>query len=122
MPDHIKIAFIASECVPYAKTGGLADVVSALPGALKRMGHEVIIIIPLYKFIDRNKFQIKPFITPMGVRMGDREEWCAVHTITNDDGVPIYFVEFSNYFHREGLYHDADYNDYLDNPRRFALL
>jgi starch synthase len=122
MTDHIKIAFIASECFPYAKTGGLADVVGDLPGALKQMGHEVIIIIPLYKGIDRSKFQIKPFITPMGVWMGDREEWCAVHTTTNDDDVPVYFIEFSNYFDRDGLYHDADFNDYLDNPRRFAFL
>ena len=66
----MKIAFLASECVPYAKTGGLADVVGALPGALSELGHEVIIIMPLYRSINRNKFKIKPFISPIGVWMG----------------------------------------------------
>ncbi len=122
MPTALKIAFIASECVPYAKTGGLADVVGALPGALKQLGHQPIIILPLYGRIDRKKFDIQPALTPLGVWMGDTQEWCAAHHTVNDDGVPVYFIEFSNYFARDGLYHDADFNDYLDNPRRFAFL
>lgn len=122
MPDHLKVAFIASECVPYAKTGGLADVVGALPGALKKLGHEVIIIMPLYQVIDRIKFRIQPVIAPMGVWMGEKVEWCTVQSTTNDESVPVYFIEFRNYFDRDGLYHDSNFNDFLDNPRRFALL
>jgi starch synthase len=122
MSNPMKIVFIGSECVPYAKTGGLADVVGALPGFLKKMGHEVIIIMPLYRIIDRNKFQINPFLAPIGVWMGGKAEWCAVHKTTNEDGVEVYFIEFDQYFDRDGLYHDAEYNDYLDNPRRFAFL
>ncbi len=122
MSQPLKIVFIASECVPFAKSGGLADVVGALPGALQKLGHKVIVILPLYKSIDRAKFDIQPILSPLGVWMGDTEEWCSVHGTTNPDGVPAYFIEFANYFDRDGLYHDAEFNDFLDNPRRFAFL
>ena len=122
MPKPLKIVFIASESVPFAKTGGLADVVGALPGALQKLGHKVIILMPLYRSINRAKFDIQPILSPMGVWMGEKEEWCSVHGAANPDGVPVYFIEFSNYFERDGIYHDAEFNDYLDNPRRFAFL
>lgn len=118
----MKIAFIASEAVPYVKTGGLADVVGALPGYLKKLGHEPIIILPLYGRIDRNKFNLVPDVNPLGVWMGDTEEWCGVYSTTNADGVKVYFIESEKFFAREGIYHDSDFNDYLDNPRRFAFL
>ena len=54
--------------------------------------------------------------------MGDTEEWCSVYGTTNTEDIPVYFIEFANYFDRDGLYHDAEFNDYLDNPRRFAFL
>ena len=122
MSQFLKIVFIASECVPYAKTGGLADVVGALPISLKRLGHDPIIIMPLYGSIDRDKFNLQPWLSPMGVWMGDKLEWCAVYRMDHEESVPVYFIEFSNYFAREGLYHDADMNDFVDNPRRFAFL
>lgn len=122
MPQSLTSVFIASECVPYAKTGGLADVVGALPVALKRLGHTPVIILPLYGNIDRRKYDIRPWLSPMGVWMGDQEEWCTVHRAWHDESIPVYFIEFSNYFDRQGLYHDADMNDFLDNPRRFAFL
>jgi starch synthase len=119
--NKLKIAMIASECVPYSKTGGLADVVGALPAALHSLGHEVIVIIPKYSFIDYIRYGLQPFINPMGVWMGNEEEWCSVHRCEND-GVPVYFIESNKYFDRWGLYHDADFNDYQDNPRRFGFL
>jgi starch synthase len=122
MSESLRIAFIASESVPFAKTGGLADVVGSLPGALRELGHKVIVIMPLYRSVDRRKFDIEPILSPMGVWMGDSQEWCTVHGAANPDGVPVYFIEFDNYFNRDGLYHDAEFNDFLDNPRRFAFL
>ena len=122
MPKSYKIVFIASECVPYAKTGGLADVVGALPGTLKSLGNEVIIVMPLYGEIDRDKFIIDLHLQTMGVWMGNAQEWCSVYRTVNDDGVEVYFLEFDKYYARPGLYHDSDFNDYLDNPRRFAFL
>ena len=117
----MKIAFLAAECVPYAKTGGLADVVGALPQVLRRMGHDVIVVMPKYGSINTQRYPMRPFLAPMGVWMGNAEEWCAIHTADND-GVPVYFVEAGKYFDRHGLYHDAAFNDYLDNPRRFGFL
>jgi starch synthase len=117
----MKIVMITPECVPFAKTGGLADVVGALPQALRRLGHEVIVIMPKYASIDTQQHSIRPFLSPMGVWMGDVEEWCAVQTTTME-GVPVYFIESDQYFDRDGLYHDAEFNDFPDNPRRFAFL
>lgn len=118
----MKIAMISSECVPFAKSGGLADVVGALPGALKALGHDVIVIMPKYRDIDVQKHNLQLYLSPMGVWMGDSEEWCAVHSATKEDGVPVYFIESNKYFDRDGLYHDADFNDFMDNPRRFGFL
>jgi starch synthase len=120
LDSGLKIAYIASECTPYAKAGGLADVVGALPKALHKFGHEVIVILPKYSAIDDNKHGLHFALSPLGVWMGDTQEWAAVHLAENN-GVPTYFIECNKYFDRWGLYHDADFNDYLDNSRRFGF-
>jgi starch synthase len=117
----MKIVMIASECAPFAKTGGLADVVGALPKALLALGHEAIVVMPRYALIDYNRFGLRPYLSSMGVWMGDSEEWCSVYT-ADKGGVPVYFIESNKYFDRWGLYNDSDFNDYQDNPRRFGLL
>lgn len=120
MPKPLRIAMIASECAPYIKTGGLADVVGSLPQALADAGHEVIVIIPYYSQIDGIRFNLRPALSPLGVWMGNQQEWCA--SFTADLGkVKIFFIDYRKYFDRYGLYHDADYNDYLDNARRFGF-
>ncbi len=117
----MKIAMISSECVPYAKSGGLADVVGALPKALTKIGHESIVIMPKYSSINSEKYGLKLFMQSLGVWMGDTLEWCSVYEACHD-GVCVYFIEFNSYFGREGLYHDAHYKDYDDNPKRFGFL
>jgi starch synthase len=121
MESPLKIVMIVSECVPYAKSGGLADVAGALPKALRAMGHEVIVIMPKYAMIDYARHGLRPFLSPMGVWMGNMEEWCAVHVVDSPGGA-VYFIEANKYFDRYGMYHDADFNDYQDNPRRFGFL
>lgn len=121
MDSALRILMIASECVPYAKTGGLADVVGALPKVLRQRGHDVRVVIPKYSLIDYTHHHLQPFLNPLGVWMGNHQEWCAVH-VADNDGVPVYFIESNKYFDRWGLYHDAYFNDYQDNPRRFGLL
>ncbi len=121
MPAPLKILMISSECVPYAKTGGLADVVGALPQALTALGHEVIVVIPRYRSIDASRHGLSRFWDSLGVWMGNELEWCGVDTADNR-GVTTYFIESDKYFGRAGLYHDAEYNDFLDNPRRFGFL
>ena len=117
----VKIAFVASECAPYAKTGGLADVVAALPKSLMRLGHEARIIMPLYGSIDRAKYGIE-YVSSSCIHMGAGEEnWVGIHTAKLDGTVPVWFVEYDRFFARPGIYHEA-WGEYLDNAYRFALL
>lgn len=120
--DKLKILMISSEMVPFAKTGGLADVVGVLPAELKKKGHDVRVVIPLYSSIDREKYKIELFQQTMCVWMGNSEEWCAIYKATAKDGVTVYFIDNTRYFEREGLYHDDLMNDYQDNPCRFGFL
>lgn len=120
MKSRLNIAMIASECFPFAKAGGLADVVGGLAKALHTLGHNVIVILPYYASLDLHQFELTPAISPLGVWMGDRQEWCASYQATYG-GMPVYFIEHDDYFGRFGLYHDADFRDYQDNGRRFGF-
>ena len=116
----LKIALLASEAVPFVKSGGLADVAGALPKALAARGHDVIVIVPEYSAIDKDRWGLSPFLNPLGVWMGDTEEWCGSSTTTLFR-VRFYFIECNKYFGRYGLYHDAECQDYRDNARRFGF-
>ncbi len=120
MASPLKLAFLGSEGVPFIKSGGLADVVGALPKYLAARGHDVVVILPKYASIDVHRWGIEPYITPLGVWMGDVEEWCAVWTTTLA-GVRFYFIEANKYFDRPGIYHDPEMEDYHDNARRFGF-
>jgi len=102
----MKIAMCASEVVPFAKTGGLADVVGALPIALAREGQEVIIVMPRYKAIGGSKFNIK--------RLSDDVSF----SITGKN-IRVFFLENANYFNRDALYTEKG-GDYKDNLERFS--
>ena len=121
MSKPLKILFVISEMYPYAKVGGLGDVAASLPKALKKMGHDVRVVIPRYGFIDPDHYRAQICLQSMGVWMGDKEEWCSVYRTESAGSVPVYMIEHGLYFHREGLYHDNSMNDYDDNPRRFAF-
>ena len=116
----LKILLLASEAVPFVKSGGLADVAGALPKALRALGHEVVVVLPKYSEIDRTKFSLHPFLNPLGVWMGNTEEWAAVDTATYA-GIQFYFIESNKYFDRSGLYHDRDLEKYSDNGCRFGF-
>lgn len=121
MASPLKVLCIASEMVPFIKTGGLADVAGVLPKVLKKMGHEVICVIPKYSDLKLAKHKVESVFPAMGVWMGGQEEWCSIFKVV-EEGISVYLVEFHNYFSRPGLYHDREFNDYQDNPARFALL
>lgn len=125
----MNILFIASEAVPFAKTGGLADVVSALAAYLKANGHNVKIVIPYYKLIKdktgegKGKFSVKMVMNSFCVHMGNgQEQWCGLYETVGDGGVPVWLIECDNFFNRDGLYHDNSYNDFLDNASRYAFM
>lgn len=118
----MNILMVSSEMTPFIKTGGLADVVGSLPAALRARGHDVRVVIPRYSDIDGTKHGLQPFHGPMGVWMGNHQEWCSVLSTEGQGGTPVYFIEHNQYFNRWGLYHDQWRNDYGDNASRFGFL
>ncbi|MDD2708980.1 MAG: glycogen synthase GlgA [Verrucomicrobiae bacterium] len=117
----LKILFVVSECAPYAKTGGLADVAAALPAALQKLGHDVRIVMPLYDCIDRNRHGIRPDGAAC-VHMGNGEEqWVGVHNSLLGGKTPVWLVECHRFFGRPGIY-DELWGEYGDNAFRYALL
>jgi len=120
MKKQLNIAFISSECVPFAKTGGLADVVGALPATLKKMGHSPVVILPAYADLNTDNRFVQQTFQSLGVWMGTKIEWCAVDQV-DMDGVPVYFIKCDKYFDRQGYYHDQEFRDFQDNPYRFGF-
>ena len=82
----MKILMVASEAVPFAKTGGLADMVSSLSLALAKQGHEVRIVIPRYYGINKDELKLEALEGPMGVPMGGGEEWCEIYSTFLPEG------------------------------------
>jgi starch synthase len=111
----VKILFVASEGLPFSKTGGLADVVEALPKALVAMGHEVAVVLPRYRGT-KAAAVIMPSLT---VPMGERLRFPGVCDGTLVAGVRYYFVDDPEYFDRPQLYGEKG-KDYPDNAERFA--
>ncbi len=120
MPKPLRIAMIASECTPFVKTGGLADVLGSLPKALAKLGHELMVILPYYRQITGFRDDLRLAVSPLGVWMGDQLEWCS-SLFLEHEGVKFYFIDSRKFFDRYGLYHDAEFNDYQDNARRFGF-
>ncbi|MEY4504538.1 MAG: hypothetical protein RL154_834, partial [Pseudomonadota bacterium] len=119
----MNILIVASECVPYAKTGGLADVVGVLPKFLKKLGHDVRVVMPRYYVVDRQKYGLKLLNDPLGVPMGIiGEQWCGIYESTlPDSDVPVYFLEHEVYYGRSELY-NVNGKGFLDNDNRFVFL
>jgi starch synthase len=111
----MRILMVASEAIPWAKTGGLADVIGALPRALARLGHEIDVVIPRYRGITAGQAVGKVTVS-LGGRVSDAPVF-AHHA----DGVQTLFVEQPEYFDRPALYGQGN-RDYPDNPVRFAFL
>ena len=88
----MKILMVTSEAVPFAKTGGLADAVSALSLNLKKLGHDVRIVMPRYYKIDRSK--LKPIEAAIKVHAGTEPTWVKFYESTlPGSNVPVYFID-----------------------------
>lgn len=108
---------VASEAAPFAKTGGLADVVGALPGALEQLGNEVAVLIPRYNCtLD---FATRRVLEPYPVQLGPFA-W-APSVYTTERRSPFYFLDLPDFYGRDGIYSDRT-GDYGDNDLRFGML
>ena len=114
----MNIAFAASEGVPFSKTGGLADVVGALPRALAALGHQVSVYLPRY----RQTKLAKPatVVRSITVPFDDEYRFPSVISGGSQSGVRFFFIEYPPYFDRDALY-GTPAGDYPDNAERFAL-
>ena len=113
--DPLKILFVASEGLPFSKTGGLADVIEALPKALVALGHEVAVVLPRYRGVKAGTVLIPSVTVPLGHRL-------RFPSIVDGDvvnGVRYFFVDDPDYFDRDGLYGGVS-GDYPDNAERFS--
>ena len=109
----MKVCFIAAEAAPFVKVGGLGDVIGSLPKALRELGVDARVILPLYSSIDRERFGLK-YKAYQFVDLGWRHSYCGIFE-TEVDGVPCYFVDNEQYFNRDSIYGQAD------DEERFAF-
>jgi len=118
----MKILFVTTEAVPFAKTGGLADVAGAVPKCLRALGHDVALIMPYHR-VTREEFAAQMentgirFLVPVGA---ETVEAALLRTTLPGSDVPIYFVQNDPYFDREQLY-GTPAGDYPDNADRFIF-
>src|SRR4051794_32674455 len=109
---------VSSEASPWAKTGGLADVLGALPAALARQGHQVAVVVPRYMHAKDAPASI--VYENLWIPVGDRYYETTIWGLQSDI-LTTFFVEQTELFDRPGLYGDQD-GDFPDNHIRFGLL
>jgi starch synthase len=121
MPDAtLKLLMVASEAAPFAKTGGLADVVGSLPPALHALGHDVRLIMPWYRAVRGVTGNLRPNRRKLSIPMGDRVYQAGYRT-AEIGGMPVYFIDVAELYDRPELYGEHG-QDYPDNAERFGLL
>jgi starch synthase len=113
----MRILFVASEALPYAKTGGLADVIESLPRALVKLGHDVAVLLPRYRGVMSSDLVMPSLTIPQGTRL----RFPAITGGTLHRGVRYYFLDDPFYFDREGIYGEKNH-DYPDNAERYTEL
>lgn len=127
MARPLNVLFLSSEIVPFAKTGGLADVSYALPQAIKELGHEVRVMMPKYGFISERKFGIHEIVRlrEIEIPVGDvlqKGSAKASFIVGQKVKVQVYFLENEFYYDRDDLYVDPKTKkDYPDNDERFIF-
>ncbi|TLM65217.1 MAG: glycogen synthase GlgA [Deltaproteobacteria bacterium] len=116
----LRVLMVASEAAPFAKTGGLGDVLGTLPPALRAQGVDVRLVLPWYRSAREVAGTLRPLAQRIAVGLG-AEDWSMRVRRGRHDGVPVYFLDVPELFDRSGLYGEGG-RDYPDNDRRFALL
>lgn len=117
--EPLKVLFISPEVVPFAKTGGLADVAGALPKALKGLGCDVRLVMPLYQGVRQDSYALKKVWENLPIPLGRHALPADIYQGQLEDGLPIYFIERDEFYDRGNLYGSAR-GDYFDNDSRFV--
>lgn len=120
MAHPLKLLFVTPEAHPFAKTGGLGDVVGSLPCALKALGHDVRVVLPKYRAVKQAQRSIKPLGLKVAVPVGPKTLSGKLHEGRLHRTLPIYFIEQNSLFDREGFYGNAK-GDFNDNAERFIF-
>ncbi len=110
----MKVLFAAAESVPFIKTGGLADVIGALPQALSRSGVDVRVVLPKYRGIPSQYRDKMEHLGEVYVPVGWRSQYCGIERLVHD-GITYYFIDNEFYFGRDAVY------GYGDDGERFAF-
>ena len=116
----MKIAMIASEVSPFAKTGGLADVLGTLSVVVERLGHEVCVITPAYRSVLQGNFDLREAPFHLTVPIANRQQEATVLEALLGNDTAVYLIRADEYFDREYLY-GAPAGDYPDNAARFSF-
>ncbi len=117
----MKILFASPEAVPFAKTGGLADVAGSLPRALARMGHEVCLILPKYRSVDERRFPLGPAQMVLKIPISQRVVTGEVYSLDQGPNFRVLFLRRDVYYDRDQLY-GTPTGDFEDNAERFTFL
>ena len=112
---------ITSEMTPFAQTGGLGEVLSSLPSALVGLGVEVDILMPKYRSITQERFDIEKTNLHVKVDLNANMVSAGLWKLQRSDGPRVFFLEYDEYYDRDELYGDED-GDYKDNAERFVFL
>ncbi|MDP3766982.1 MAG: glycogen/starch synthase, partial [Dehalococcoidia bacterium] len=128
--ERLRLLFLASEAEPFAKTGGLGDVVGALSTALTKLGHDVRVVLPLYRAVPRAGLRASdPLVVALGAEQLPAKTWKAPlpggtaarpGSRERRAGEAV-FIDLPNLYDRDGLYQAAG-KDHPDNLRRFSAL
>lgn len=118
--ENLRILFLSPEAVPFAKSGGLADIAGSLPLALKRLGADVRIVLPRYRSVFEAGCALKTLLRGLPVPLGPNILGADVLAARAGRGVPVYFIEREDLYDRPGLYGTPG-GDYYDNLERFVF-
>ena len=120
MNKPLRVLFVTPEAVPFAKTGGLADVSGALPKFLKALGCEVKLVMPYYRMVKESGVPHQSLGEEIEVPLGDEIIKAGLYQGQLEGDIPVYFVAREEFFDREYLY-STPKGDYFDNAERFIF-
>src|SRR3984957_2740066 len=116
----MKILMATSEFSPLGATGDLGDQVRILTTELRKLGHDVSVVMPFYRSVREGKYEVRPTNGEFQVNLGGKRASSDIVETTSPDGVHVYLVRRDEYFDRSGIY-GADGRVYEDNAERFIF-